>query len=66
MLQRMAANFGLSADEFAEHPHALIGSVESICDQLVERRERYGISYITFGVTAMESVAPIVERLTGT
>ena len=33
---------------------------------LVERRERYGISYITFGVAAIESVAPIVERLTGT
>jgi probable F420-dependent oxidoreductase len=66
MLQRMAANFGMGADEFADHPHALIGSVESICDRLVERRERYGISYITFGVTAMESVAPIVERLTGT
>jgi probable F420-dependent oxidoreductase len=63
---RMAANFGLSVDEFAEHPHALIGSVESICDRLVERRDRYGISYITFGVAAIEAVAPIVERLAGT
>ena len=26
-------------NEFAVHPHALIGSVDEICDQLVERRE---------------------------
>jgi probable F420-dependent oxidoreductase len=64
-VDKMAAMFGLPRDEFAQHPHALIGSVESICDQLIERRERYGISYVTFGASVLEAVAPIVERLSG-
>lgn len=62
----MAGMFGLTPNEFAEHPHALVGTVESAADQLVERRDRYGISYITFGASAMEAVAPIVARLAGT
>ena len=66
IIAKLAAAFGLCADEFAKHPHALIGSVDSICAQLVERRERYGISYVTFGSSALEAVAPIVARLAGT
>jgi probable F420-dependent oxidoreductase len=62
---KMAAAFGMSPEEFALHPHALIGTVDSICDQLVERRERYGISYVTFGSSVMETVAPVVARLAG-
>jgi hypothetical protein len=64
-LANMATRFGLSPEEFADHPHALIGSVGSIVDQLVERRDRYGISYVTFGAAAMEAVAPILARLAG-
>lgn len=65
-LAQMAPMFAMEPEQFAVHPHALIGSVDSICEQLVERRETYGISYVTFGGSAVESVAPIVERLTGT
>jgi probable F420-dependent oxidoreductase len=65
-LSKMAPMFGLEPAVFGEHPHALIGSVESICDQLVERRETYGISYITFAGRTVDAVAPIVERLAGT
>ncbi len=65
-LDKMAPMFALEPEQFAQHPHALIGSVDSICEQLVERRETYGISYVTFGASAVESVAPIVERLAGT
>lgn len=64
--ERMAAMFGLSPEEFEEHPHALIGTIDAICDRIVERRERYGISYVTFGAAVMEAVAPIVARLCGT
>ncbi len=66
VLEKMAAGFGLGAAEFADHPHALIGTVDAICDRLVERRERYGISYVTFAARVMDAVAPIVERLSGT
>jgi probable F420-dependent oxidoreductase len=65
-LAKMAPMFALEPEQLDEHPHALIGSVDTICDQLVERRERYGISYITFGGSVVEAVAPIVERLAGT
>jgi probable F420-dependent oxidoreductase len=62
---RMAGTFGLTPAETLEHPHALIGTVDEICARLIERRERYGISYITFGSSVMEAAAPIVTRLTG-
>ena len=62
---KMAGMFGLTPEAFGEHPHALIGSVESICEQLLARRDRYGISYVTFGASVLEAVAPIVERLSG-
>lgn len=65
-LAKMAPGMGLDADALASHPHGLIGSVDSICDQLVERRERYGISYVTFSGRAAASVVPVVERLAGT
>jgi probable F420-dependent oxidoreductase len=65
-LERMAPMFGLTAEDFGVHPHGLVGSVDAICDQLQERRETYGISYITFGVDALDSVGPVVERLAGT
>lgn len=65
-LAKMAPMFAMEPDVFAEHPHALIGSVDSICDQLVERRETYGISYVTFAARMVDAVAPIVERLAGT
>jgi hypothetical protein len=31
----------------------------------VERRERFGLSYITVGLDAVESFAPIVAQLAG-
>lgn len=65
-LAQMAPMFALEPDQLADHPHALIGSVDEICDMLVERRDTYGISYVTFGASVAEAVAPIVERLTGT
>ena len=64
-LDKMGSMMGLSADQFGEHPHALIGSIDTICEQIIERRETYGISYITVGRTVMESFAPVVARLTG-
>lgn len=63
---KMAPMFGMSPEVMAEHPHVLIGSVDEICDRLVERRERFGISYVSFGTSNMEAVAPVVSRLSGT
>lgn len=61
----MAPMFALTPEQLGEHPHGLIGSVDYICDALQERRERYGISYVTVGRTALDSFAPVIERLAG-
>jgi hypothetical protein len=62
---KMAPMFGMTPEVFAEHPNALIGSVDEICDRIVERRERFGISYVSFGASVIDAVIPVVERLTG-
>jgi probable F420-dependent oxidoreductase len=58
--------FGLSADDIAAHPHCLMGTVDEICDILQERRETYGISYVTVGAPNVEAFAPVVAKLAGT
>ncbi|MEM1113965.1 MAG: TIGR03621 family F420-dependent LLM class oxidoreductase [Pseudomonadota bacterium] len=60
---------GLSASDILSHPHCLIGSVDFICDELLRRREEYGISYVAVlddGQNNMVEVfAPVVARLAG-
>ncbi len=66
-IETMAPLFGLEPDDVSVYPHAWIGSVEEICDALVERRERWDASYLVLqGVDAMTAAAPIVSRLAGT
>lgn len=60
------ANFGLSEEEMLRHPHALFGSVDVICEELIRRRETYGISYITEGQDNLQTFAPVVAKLAGT
>lgn len=61
----LGAALGLEADEMLSHPHALIGSVDALCEELLRRRERYGISRVTVGDNALEPFAPVVARLAG-
>ncbi len=63
MAQGMGGAFGLSAEQMIEHPHALIGSVDGICEELERRRERFGMSYYTVGDNVLEAFAPVVARL---
>jgi probable F420-dependent oxidoreductase len=58
--------FGLEPGEILDHPNCLIGPIDAITDRLVERRERFGISYVTVNDSAMDAFAPVVDRLTGT
>jgi len=66
MAENMGGVFGLSGDAMREHPHALFGSVDAIADELVRRRDVYGISYVTVGDAVMDDFAPVVARLAGT
>jgi len=62
----MGQLFGVGADEVMQSPHVLIGSVEQIADELVERRDRFGISYVVVQTDALDAFAPVVARLSGT
>lgn len=66
MAATLGPAFGLSAEQALRSPHALAGSVDQIADDLVERRERWGISYIGLGLDALHAFAPVVARLAGT
>ena len=65
LAEGMAPAFGLTAEQAADVPIVLIGTVEEICDDLVRRRDEYGFSYWTIRGEAMEAFAPVVERLAG-
>jgi alkanesulfonate monooxygenase SsuD/methylene tetrahydromethanopterin reductase-like flavin-dependent oxidoreductase (luciferase family) len=45
--------------------HTVIGSREQIIDELLERRARYGLSYVQVTEPSMDLFAPIVARLAG-
>ena len=45
---------------------AASGTVDEICDLMVARRDRWGVSYAVVGGDEMEMFAPVVERLAGT
>ena len=62
----MAGAFGITPEEMAVHPHALIGSIAAICEELERRRAEYGISYVTVPDTAADPFAPVAARLSGT
>lgn len=55
----------LTVDEILDSPFLIIGTHDQIAEQLVERRERFGISYIAVFEPAHIALAPVVERLAG-
>jgi probable F420-dependent oxidoreductase len=64
--EAMAAGLQSEPGEVLQTPHFLIGTVEQIIEDLQARRERFGISYVIVPDEAAQSLAPVVERLTGT
>ena len=64
--QDFAPLFGISPEDLLEFPHALVGTVDQICESIEANRERYDASYIVVQRDAMEAMAPVVARLTGT
>lgn len=64
--ETMGKLFGLDAAAALEVPHALIGNVEQITDQIRARRERWGLSYWVIQGDAVDPFAPVVAELAGT
>jgi probable F420-dependent oxidoreductase len=60
----LANEFALTKAEITDSPHILIGTVDQMAETLRERRERYGISYISVTEDGLDTFAPVIERLT--
>ena len=63
-------NTGKTVEEVLASPRFLIGTVEQIVEELVTRRERYGISYLTVtdlpGLPSnIDAFSPIAAQLAG-
>ncbi|WP_241779698.1 hypothetical protein [Streptomyces natalensis] len=48
-----------------DSPTLLIGTPAQMAEQLRERRERYGFSYITVLEPFLDAFAPVLEELKG-
>jgi len=63
--ETMGPALGLTPAEALESPHQLCGTVDEIVDDLLHRRERFGIASIGLSLDALDSFAPVVARLAG-
>jgi probable F420-dependent oxidoreductase len=55
----------VSPEEIGATPFALIGPPSLLIEQLLERRERWGLSYMVVGPEVMDAFAPVVAELAG-
>jgi probable F420-dependent oxidoreductase len=63
--QRAAQAMAMDYEEVRDTPLVLLGSEEQIVELLLQRRERYGFSFVTVSGDVVEEFAPIVARLAG-
>jgi len=61
----LAAVLNASPALILQAPYLLLGTVDQICEDLLARRDRYGISYISVFEQSLEALAPVVARLAG-
>jgi probable F420-dependent oxidoreductase len=55
----------LTTEEILEAPFVLIGTVDEMVEALQARRDRWGISFFVTFEQYLETLAPVVARLTG-
>ncbi len=65
LAEQLAPAFGVTPEEALESGAALVGTVDEIVEQLHERRERWGLSYVVVGDANVEEFAPVVAKLAG-
>ena len=66
--QRMGgARVTFDAEDLRKAPIVAVGSLDDVCERLVDTRDRYGISYCAAPIDARpEVLAPVIEALAGT
>jgi len=65
-LDTIAGFTGAPTEVIARSPFALVGPTDKLVDDLRERRERWGFSYVIVGQSDVESCALVVAALAGT
>lgn len=63
--EALAPAFGTDTDGLLGSPMVLLGTVDEIVDRLLDRRDRWGYSYVVVPQAAAQSFAPVVARLDG-
>jgi len=63
--EQLTQRFQMTTQQVLEMPHCLVGTADQITEDLLYRREKYGISYISVFAESMETFAPVVARLAG-
>ena len=63
--EMLAPAMGFDVSDVLEVPHFMLGTVDQIAEDVIARRERYGISHIVVPGDAADSLAPVVERVAG-
>jgi hypothetical protein len=60
------ARVELDHEELRRSPIVAVGPLDDVCNQLLETRARFGISYFSAPIEARpEVMAPVIARLTG-
>jgi probable F420-dependent oxidoreductase len=62
-VEQVAARTGQTPAQVRESPGTLVGSVDTIVEQLHARREQYGVSYYVVQGRVMDAFARIIARL---
>ena len=66
MFEGMAPMFGLSPEQARTIPMVLAGTTSDVCDQLHRYRELYGTSYWVIHDGEVDTMAPVVAKMTDT
>jgi alkanesulfonate monooxygenase SsuD/methylene tetrahydromethanopterin reductase-like flavin-dependent oxidoreductase (luciferase family) len=66
LFENLAPAFGLTPDQLAAAPIALVGTTDEIVETLQKRRAELGFSYIVVHEAEMEALAPVIAELAGT
>ena len=60
------ARVDLGEDDLRKSPIVAVGSLDEVCERLVDTRDRYGITYFAAPIDAKpEVLAPVIEALAG-
>ncbi|MER7276909.1 TIGR03621 family F420-dependent LLM class oxidoreductase [Dactylosporangium sp. NPDC000244] len=65
LLEMYAGAMGITVAQLRAQPSLIIGSVESVTEDLLARRERWGLSSVSVPHTALQHFAPVVAALAG-